>query len=94
MAMCRETLRSFGTLGRTGDYWGSLGRRLYTIYFCRCSRTDLLVDRDNYIRTLGATFGTYINRKQAKISSIVIYEKQVNTPPDPRGEVVLSKFSR
>lgn len=77
--------------GITGVHWEGV---CIPYILCRCSKTDLLVDRDNYIRTLGATFGTYIHRGQAKISTVVNYEKQVNTPPDPRGAVVLSKFSR
>lgn len=94
--MCRKTLRSFGNLGRKWDYCTSVGSRSYTRTPFDWVRTgtDMLVYRDNYVRKLGATFGRYIYHKQAKIASVVTYEKQDNTPSDTRCTVVLSKFSR
>lgn len=47
--------------------------------------------RDSYIRGLSATFGKYFNYDQP--TSVVKYEKKVDTDPDTQIPVPLSKFA-
>lgn len=47
--------------------------------------------RDDYIRGLSAAFGTYFNYDQP--TSVVKYEKRVDTDPDTQIPVPHSKFT-
>lgn len=93
----------YGNVSQTSTFVWEFGPDMGLLYFtgkafvylhilCWRSNTDLLVYRNDYIRQLSATFGKYIHHQQ--VTSVVTYEKQINTTPNTQRPVVLSKFSQ
>lgn len=95
MARHRMYHPSHGILGLIWDYCTSAGWRSYYISYVGSAVLMSRYRSGDFIYKLKATFAGDISREQPTnpIKSVVKYEKQFDTEPDPKRPVALSKFA-